>query len=203
MCKRSNVCSKAVLKVEGLHTIWYGEVGCLLERWAQHERMALQEPHRPPRHNLPIGRKCLKQQVTSSYNKQQIFFAIPPVLMLKERGEIGGCSDEGTPGPIPNPVVKFVSADGTWGVSPRESRSLPISPFFCWTDNQSSANTLQHTCCYLTPAFCVVQSYPAMTQRIYCRLGAVLAAQLAQDGRHVVLHSLVADMHLVRDLFVA
>ena len=55
----------------------------------------------------------------------------PPwaVRVWPAQGEIGGWSDEGTPGPIPNPVVKFVSADGTWGASPWESRSPPISPF--------------------------------------------------------------------------
>ena len=39
----------------------------------------------------------------------------------------GEWSDEATPGPIPNPAVKLVSADGTWGVAPWESRSLPTS----------------------------------------------------------------------------
>lgn len=38
---------------------------------------------------------------------------------------LGGWSDGGTPGPIPNPVVKAVSADGTWGAAPWESRSPP------------------------------------------------------------------------------
>ena len=38
-------------------------------------------------------------------------------------------SDKDTPGPIPNPVVKFVSADGTWGATPWESRSLPSGLF--------------------------------------------------------------------------
>jgi hypothetical protein len=38
---------------------------------------------------------------------------------------LGDLSGEGTPGPIPNPVVKLASADGTWGATPRESRSLP------------------------------------------------------------------------------
>ena len=38
---------------------------------------------------------------------------------------LGGQGGGGTPGPIPNPVVKPVSADGTWGATPRESRSLP------------------------------------------------------------------------------
>jgi hypothetical protein len=38
---------------------------------------------------------------------------------------VGDWSDEGPPGPIPNPEVKLVSADGTWGAAPWESRSLP------------------------------------------------------------------------------
>jgi hypothetical protein len=41
------------------------------------------------------------------------------------KGLFGDLSDEGTPGPIPNPEVKLVSADGTWWVTARESRSLP------------------------------------------------------------------------------
>ena len=38
---------------------------------------------------------------------------------------LGDWSGEGTPGNIPNPVVKVASADGTWGATPWESRSLP------------------------------------------------------------------------------
>ena len=38
---------------------------------------------------------------------------------------LGDLSDEGTPGPIPNPEVKLVSADGTWRAASWESRSLP------------------------------------------------------------------------------
>ena len=38
---------------------------------------------------------------------------------------LGDLSDVGTPGPIPNPEVKHVSADGTWRATSRESRSLP------------------------------------------------------------------------------
>ena len=38
---------------------------------------------------------------------------------------LGDWSDSGTPGNISNPVVKAVSADGTWGATPWESRSLP------------------------------------------------------------------------------
>ena len=37
----------------------------------------------------------------------------------------GDRSDGDTPGPISNPAVKPVSADGTWGAAPWESRSLP------------------------------------------------------------------------------
>ena len=35
------------------------------------------------------------------------------------------CKKTGTPGNISNPEVKLVSADGTWGAAPWESRSLP------------------------------------------------------------------------------
>jgi hypothetical protein len=38
---------------------------------------------------------------------------------------LGDWSDRGTPGHIPNPIVKPVSADGTWWVTAWESRSLP------------------------------------------------------------------------------
>jgi hypothetical protein len=38
---------------------------------------------------------------------------------------LGDYSGGGTPGHIPNPVVKPASADGTWGATPWESRSLP------------------------------------------------------------------------------
>jgi hypothetical protein len=43
----------------------------------------------------------------------------------KSNQSLGDWSDGGTPGYIPNPVVKPVSADGTWGATPWESRSLP------------------------------------------------------------------------------
>jgi hypothetical protein len=43
---------------------------------------------------------------------------------------LGDWSDGGTPGNIPNPAVKAVSADGTCGAAPWESRSLPRG-FFC------------------------------------------------------------------------
>ncbi len=39
-------------------------------------------------------------------------------------------SGEGTPGSIPNPAVKFVSADGTAGATLWESRSLPTRSLF-------------------------------------------------------------------------
>ena len=43
---------------------------------------------------------------------------------------LGDPSGRGIPGHIPNPEVKPVSADGTWGATPWESRSLPRSFFF-------------------------------------------------------------------------
>jgi hypothetical protein len=45
--------------------------------------------------------------------------------LTSEKESLGDWSDGGTPGHIPNPVVKPVSADGTWGATPWESRSLP------------------------------------------------------------------------------
>ena len=42
----------------------------------------------------------------------------------------GDLCGEGTPGNIPNPVVKLTSADGTWGAAPWESRSLPKDFFY-------------------------------------------------------------------------
>ena len=43
---------------------------------------------------------------------------------------VGDSSEGGTPGPIPNPAVKPFSADGSWGASLCESRSLPTELFF-------------------------------------------------------------------------
>ena len=37
----------------------------------------------------------------------------------------GDDCEEATPVPIPNTVVKLFHADGTWGLPPWESRSLP------------------------------------------------------------------------------
>ena len=45
--------------------------------------------------------------------------------VTSEKKSLGDWSDRGTPGHIPNPVVKAVSADGTWGATPWESRSSP------------------------------------------------------------------------------
>src|SRR5688572_13292083 len=41
--------------------------------------------------------------------------------------DFGGHSDRVTPVPIPNTEVKPVSADGTWGLTPWESRTPPDS----------------------------------------------------------------------------
>jgi hypothetical protein len=37
----------------------------------------------------------------------------------------GNDGEEATPVPIPNTEVKLFSADGSWGLSPCESRTLP------------------------------------------------------------------------------
>ena len=44
---------------------------------------------------------------------------------IRKEKSFGDLRDGGTPGLISNPVVKAVSADGTWGATPRESRSSP------------------------------------------------------------------------------
>ncbi len=63
---------------------------------------------RRTQHSFP---KCLQHTIRLKLN-------------IKKRS-LGDLSDSGTPGHIPNPVVKAVSADGTWGATPWESRSLP------------------------------------------------------------------------------
>src|SRR5258708_35094413 len=40
----------------------------------------------------------------------------------------GGSSEEGTPVPIPNTVVKLFCSDDTLGAAPRENRSSPFHP---------------------------------------------------------------------------
>ena len=49
---------------------------------------------------------------------------------LCNKKSLGDLCDGGTPGNIPNPVVKAVSADGTWRATSWESRSLPRDFFF-------------------------------------------------------------------------
>ena len=59
--------------------------------------------------------------------------SIQKELNKVKKKSLGDWSDGGTPGNIPNPAVKTVSADGTWGAAPWESRSLPRDfscPFF-------------------------------------------------------------------------
>jgi hypothetical protein len=55
-------------------------------------------------------------------------------LVLKEQSFIrsGNYGEKVTPVPIPNTEVKLLSADGSWGLSPCESRTLPgnKSPFW-------------------------------------------------------------------------
>src|ERR1700704_6075203 len=48
-------------------------------------------------------------------------------VLKGERTDLGGYSGGVTPVPIPNTAVKPASADGTWGESPWESRTPPVS----------------------------------------------------------------------------
>lgn len=50
------------------------------------------------------------------------------------RESYGDMSDEDTPGPIPNPAVKLVSADGSVWATARKSRSLPKDSFLFMGD---------------------------------------------------------------------
>ncbi len=56
------------------------------------------------------------------FSGKNINFAVQHNLVKLSLGDL---SDVGTPGPIPNPEVKHVSADGTWRATSWESRSLP------------------------------------------------------------------------------
>src|SRR4030065_705156 len=55
----------------------------------------------------------------------------PLFRSMCEIKSLGGWSDGGTPGHIPNPAVKPVSADGTRGATLWESRSSPRAFFIC------------------------------------------------------------------------
>ena len=59
-----------------------------------------------------------------------LFFCKPTSFNMLFRTNVvktslGDLCGRGTPGPISNPVVKHVSADGTWRATSWESRSLP------------------------------------------------------------------------------
>ena len=62
--------------------------------------------------------------------KRYVYFTNDILLLEIINLSLGDTSDEGTPGNIPNPEVKLVSADGTWGAAPWESRSLPRDFFY-------------------------------------------------------------------------
>ena len=65
-----------------------------------------------------------------------LFITIKLVILTCELKSLGDWSDVGTPGYISNPVVKDVSADGTWRATSWESRSLPRG-FFLFYKPQS------------------------------------------------------------------
>ena len=58
---------------------------------------------------------------------------------------LGDWSGKGTPGNIPNPEVKLASADGTWGATPWESRSLPRDFSFKYPNKTFSLNNTSAT----------------------------------------------------------
>ena len=58
-------------------------------------------------------------------------------LTREKTGSFGDRSGGGTPGPIPNPVVKPSSADGTALEAGWKSRSLPKEPVFLFFSNSS------------------------------------------------------------------
>ena len=62
---------------------------------------------------------------TRNFSKSDITHSAYSLNLILFNESLGDSSDDGTPGHIPNPVVKLVSADGTWGATPWESRSLP------------------------------------------------------------------------------
>ncbi len=68
-----------------------------------------------------IARRCSSVEAISSH-LHHIHLLFSDNVVKTSLGDLSG---EGTPGPIPNPEVKLVSADGTWRATSRESRSLP------------------------------------------------------------------------------
>ena len=80
--------------------------------------------------------QCIKLSRTNDRGLQVMrrtgsFFLRRTTQHIWKEKFLGDRSDSGTPGHISNPAVKAVSADGTWGATPRESRSLPRN-FFCF-----------------------------------------------------------------------
>src|SRR6266851_7911908 len=73
------------------------------------------------------------------------------------RGRIGGYSEEGTPVPIPNTVVKLFSSDDTVGAAPWENKTSPSHPptwavFLCLRH----AFQCLHQCIYLF--LCIIKT---------------------------------------------
>src|SRR5450759_554120 len=96
---------------EGFCT-WYGELGTSL--W---QRLH----HAIRKWDMVFG---IWDQAMLAPNPQ---YQIPSDFIKKSLGVL---CDVGTPGLIPNPVVKDVSADGTWRATSRESRSMPRVFFY-------------------------------------------------------------------------
>ena len=75
------------------------------------------------------------------------FYSVISVLLKRvSEGFFGDLSDEVIPGPIPNPVVKLVSADGSTWVTACKSRSLPENPFLLFSPRHFSLFSETPTC---------------------------------------------------------
>ena len=69
------------------------------------------------------------QHVVTDCRVDEIFYSDLRVQTSKRKAESGDYSGEVTPVPIPNTVVKLLSADDTWWVTAWENRTPPVRLF--------------------------------------------------------------------------
>ena len=69
------------------------------------------------------------QHVVTDCTVDEIFYSDLRVQTSKRKAESGDYSGEVTPVPIPNTVVKLLSADDTWWVTAWENRTSPVQFF--------------------------------------------------------------------------
>ena len=63
-------------------------------------------------------------------SKKKKYLKIRRLSSIQFKKESGDNSEEATPVPISNTVVKLLSADDTWREAAWESRTLPVFSFF-------------------------------------------------------------------------